>query len=318
MTLCHSPIWLILCFAVFLGTGPLRAQTDTPATVEEAIRARQQPMHTDGLDKRLMRFLENYYAANFGGADNWAQIESVRFDGRLHLPEGSVRFLAYKKKPDLIKVVVYLDGGEFIMAYDGRDAWQMDTRRPEAMPVDMPPDEALNFIRDATTGGHLLYPQMPGKVIEFGSVRTIEDASCLDVTVTLPNGQTVTYAVGLGNSGEKQQITVNAVSGQTEVVTHHAYRMLGGVRFPVNSTLTIDGETIHRVEMVDITLNKGATSWMFQRPSAGFVPPAEPIAPPALTGGDAAVAPFWAPGKFSEMEIAPLSSILETLPRPAP
>ncbi len=299
-----------------MAAVPLQAQTDAPRTVEEAILQRQQPMDTAGLDGRLARFLGNYYAANFGGAENWAQIESIRFDGRLHLPEGTIRFLAYKKKPDLIKIVIYLDGGEFIMAYDGRDAWQMDTRRPDAAPADMPPDEALNFIRDATTGGHLLYPQMSGKTIEFGSVRSVEESSCLEVKVTLPSGQTVTYAVKLGNSAEKQQTTVNAVSGQTEVTTHHAYRVLRGVRFPVSSTLTIDGEVIHRVEMVDITFNKGTTTWMFERPSVEFVSPAEPMEPAAA--GAATGAPFGSPGNFTDLQIAPLPSVLESLPAPAP
>lgn len=231
------------------------------------------PMETGGLDKRLKRLLRNHYESSYGGFKNWQQIESVRFEGRLIMPDGSVRFLAYKKKPNYFKIVLNFPGGhQRIMAYDGKEAWQLDTRRPNAQPAAMPADEALNFIRDASTGSHLLYPLRTGKTISMRGLVEVRGEKCLELEVTLPSGQTVVYALDLANNMERQNITTNAVSGKREVTTHHAFRSIEGVRFPVESSLRIDGKVVHRMKIDNIAINTGATSWMFQRPSAESIP----------------------------------------------
>ena len=255
-------------------------------------------METEGLaDERLIRVLKKFYQANYSGPENWAAIESIRFDGRLHFPEGSVRFSAYKKKPDYCKIMLRPGPRrQIIMAYDGEDAWQLDTGSPEARPIAMPEKEALNFIRDATTGSHLLHPTLPEKTITLGSVIEVEGAMCREIQVDLPSGQTKSYVLNVGNHAERQQITTNAVNGDREVTTHYEYEEIQGIRFPTKSILRVDGEEIHRVEMTEITLNTGLTPWMFERPpeapSATEAP--EPVRPDPSIETEA-----WDPSPFS-------------------
>ena len=255
-------------------------------------------METEGLeDERLIRVLENYYEANLGGPENWEAIESIRFDGRLHLPGGAVRFSAYKKKPDYCKIMLRPSPRHrIIMAYDGEDAWQLDTGSPEAQPITMPEKEALNFIRDATTGSHLLHPTFPGKTIIHGSVIEVEGAMCREVKVDLPSGQTIVYVLNLSNHAERQLITTNAVNGDREVTTHYEYEKIQGIRFPTESILRIDGEEIHRAEMTEITLNPGLMPWMFERPREVPSPPETPE--PALASPPLETE-TWDPSPFS-------------------
>lgn len=257
-----------LCLLAGLYPLPTLA-SETPGDDSPSRLDRQKPMGVGSLeDTSLIRVLENYYETNLGGPENWAGIESIRFDGQLHLPGGAVRFSAYKKKPDYCKIILY-PGSErqIIMAYDGEEAWQLDTGQSDAQPTAMPPKEAVNFIRDATTGSHLLYPALPEKTITLGSVIEVEGVMGREVHVGLPGGQTISYVLDLENHAERQQITTNAVNGEREVTTHYEYEEIGGVRFPTSSIMRVDGEEIHRIEMTEITLNTGLMPWMFARPS---------------------------------------------------
>jgi hypothetical protein len=256
--------------------GSLSAQEESPESAvalsdNEAI-LKHEPMGTSSLDSRVAGILRNYYVVSFGGPDNWEQIESIRFEGVLRLPQGALRFVAFKKKPDYCKIVLFGGNGvRIVMSYDGADAWQLNTAE-SAEPGAMPPAEALNFIRDAPTAGHLLYPSLPGKQVELIGKRMVDGRTCYDLRVTLPDGQQITYAIDRTEFVERQQIVLNAVSGDTEVTTHERLQKMAGVSFPMQSTMTVDGELVHEVRMRSVEVNQGLMPWMFARPSGAYVP----------------------------------------------
>lgn len=250
---------------------------EEPESYRELIR-NLGPMETGGLDPNLAIILQKYYDRTFGGFGNWRKIQSVRFDGLLHLPQGTARFIAFKKKPDYCKVVLLLgSGARVVMAFDGEDAWQLNTSKPNAEPASMPDEEARNFIRDATIGGHLLYSSISGKQINNLEVIQLNGLRCYMIEQVLPNGQRILSALDVGNLAERRQTTFNAVSGMEEVTTFSKFREIEGVRFPFASVMESGGEVVHRVEMLDIQVNVGAMPWMFQRPSGAYIPGEAPV-----------------------------------------
>ena len=238
----------------------------------EAIVA-YEPMDLDGLsDLRVSGILRDYYAASFGGWESWQEIQSFRFEGVLRMPQGAINFVAFKKKPDYCKVVLFVgNDARIVMSYDGADAWQLNTIE-STEPSAMPPLEALNFIRDAPTAGHLHYPTLPGKQVELVGERQVGEYRCYDLRVTLPDGQQVAYAIRRLTFVERQQTIVNAITGATEVTTHDRIERIDGVMIPMKSTMTINGEFVHSVEMRSVEANCGVMPWMFARPSGAYVP----------------------------------------------
>jgi hypothetical protein len=233
----------------------------------------QDPMDLEGVPSRVASILRNYYRVSLGGEDGWSAVESFRFDGILRMQGGALSFVAFKKKPDYCKVVVLGGKGvRVVMSYDGVDAWQLNTGESSEA-SDMPPLEALNFIRDATAGGHLLYPTLPGKRIELlPGLQTVDGRECYHLQVTLADGQQVIYAIDRLEFIERQMVVVNAVSGGTEVTTHKRIEPVEGVLVPMESTMTIDGEFVHSVEMRAVHVNTGLMPWMFARPSGSYAP----------------------------------------------
>ena len=264
-------VWLCLLPASAL---PLAA-AETDFDYREAI-VWLNPMRLTGIDSETASILRKYYQQSFGGRETWEGVESIRFEGTLRMAQNELSFIAFKKKPDYCKIVLF--GGNdlrIVMSYDGADAWQLNTAE-SAEPSAMPSLEALNFIRDATVAGHLHYPALPGKQIELIGRRLVDGRGCYDLQVTLPNGQQVISAIDLRDFVERQQIVINAVSGAIEVTTHDRSERVAGIMVPMESSMTIDGELVHSLQMRSVEVNQGLMPWMFARPSGAYIPGAGP------------------------------------------
>lgn len=228
------------------------------------------PMDTSGLDDdKLVRILQNYFRRNFDGPENWEAIESIRYDGMVHFPSGSYDYVVFKKKPDYYRVVLELQGGRLISGYDGTEAWQHNTAAGGG-PVAMPLAKAMNFIRDATPGGHLLYPMMEGKSVRLLKTTQVEGRPCYEIEVILPNGQMIRSALDLVEYAERRQITVDAMTGFESVSLFEDFREVGGVRFPFSSRAMVGDEEAYRVEMLYIRVNLGMMASMFSPPQGVF------------------------------------------------
>ena len=259
---------LLVCVLVLLcGAESESAQPDTYGSAILKVG----PMDAAGLNPQISHILREYYRLSLGGGKNWQSVESLRFEGVLRVPQGALHFVAFKKKPDYCKIVLFAGQERIVMSYDGTDAWQLNTVE-SSDPVSMPPSEALNFIRDAPTAGHLLYAKLPGKLVELLGTRTVGDYECYDLRVTLPNGQQVTYAIDRTDFVERQQIVENSVSKAVEVTTHGELLVVNGVSVPMVSTMETDGAFTHKVQMHSVEVNVGAMPWMFSRPSGLYLP----------------------------------------------
>jgi len=320
------------CILLILSTT-MSARADGLPELEGYRESIQQldPMDTSGLDPKLAQILNSYYIQNFDSPDNWEKVQSIRYDGWLHLSEGSVRFIAFKKKPDYCKVVLFAPGGgRIVMAYDGTDAWQFNTTQPDAEPEAMPPAEARNFIRDATTGGHLLYPLIEGKTIRLLGTTRVDNMHCYELEITLPDGQRIRSALEMGTKAERRQITVNAANGLEEINLYHEFSFVDDIRFALKSTMESGGEQVHGVEMLRIQLNLGIMPWMFQRPSGAYVPGGAypPHGPDTSQTEDANTDRFLPEGsssafgsdriRFEEIEAEEMKSILDEIGKPLP
>lgn len=257
-------LFSLVVSSLILSAGALCAQAPEPDPNAPTAPA-HDPMDTEGLDPQLSRILKNYYRKTFTSLENWERLQSVTFEGILHLAAGPVPFTAHKKKPDWSKVVFRNPKGERIaMGYDGEKAWQSNFASSNRPLTPMPEAEAKNFIRDAPISGHLLDPLAEGKQIEFKGIIDVEERKCFEIEVTLADGQRIRSAIDILEYAERQQITINNVNGQEERFRYGDFRIVNGVRFPFSSTMESGGDVLHRVEMLEIRLNTGLIKSMFQ------------------------------------------------------
>lgn len=263
----------VVLFLLSMGCGSAQ-QSDIS---ERFLYVEREAMNTATLPEMIAIPLDRYYIQAFGGQTNWAAVQSIRFDGILHLPQGKIRFIAFKKKPNLCKIVIFGEGSaRMIMAYDGKDAWQLLNAESDD-PVDMPELEALNFIRDAEIGGNLMYPNFPGKRIERLPDRGLDGVDCVILQVTRPDGQQVEYALDSKHLTERRMVVTNAQTGLREVTTHSDFQQVAGLQVPFRSVMHSEGKWVHEVQMLRAQVNTGVVSWMFQRSAATYIPPTRPL-----------------------------------------
>ncbi len=237
----------------------------------QAGASRIPAMGVTGLVPEMQRILTAYYERSCGGEENWSQIESFRAEGVLQMGEGSLAFIAYKKKPDSCKIVCFRNSGRLPLltfSYDGETAWRILPSQPE-VPVEMPAAEARDFIRDASIGSHLLYATLPGKRIEFVGLRDVDGTTCRDIRVTLPNGQVVVYSIGLADCVLRRQLVVNSVTGQEEETFFSNIKVISGVHVAFEGRMYIAGELQQTVILRSAEFNVGTMPWMFSMPKGG-------------------------------------------------
>ena len=200
----------ILCLLLALCTLTAASASDLRTLVEG-----RDPMSLEGVDPEVAAILQKYYAASFGSADNWTAVKDFRFEGVLEMPAGEFNFFGYLKKPDFSKIILYgVGASQMVSSYDGADAWQIVP--PARGAVDMPPEAAVDFIRDAPDRRASALPQSSGQTcIEALGTRRVGDYRCRDLRVTLPGGQQVTYAIDLDTGLERQKTSTNTASGKS-------------------------------------------------------------------------------------------------------
>jgi hypothetical protein len=255
------------CIITFTASG---ANGYGPLSGYARAGAQQSAMDTYGLDSKLASILGKYYKNNFTSEQEWETLKSIRLEGVLFLNEDEFRFNASKKKPYYSKLTVLtLNGGSIEMGYDGEDAWQCNTRGTESAFFPMTEAEVSNFTRDATIGGHLLYPLINGKKIELLGAADVEGSRCYEIQITLPDSQVIRSFLDITDYSQRRIITINQVSSEEEITTNSDFRKIAGIRVPFISVLTIDGKQVHKHHITDVKVNYGVMDWMFGRPISG-------------------------------------------------
>lgn len=230
-------------------------------------------MDLSDVDPKVAGILRKHYQYTYGDALTWENVESLRLEGDLHLGEQTFGYVAYMKKPDLLKVVIFLDnGGRLTFGYDGMEAWQQNTLQSSSEAVLMPEAEALNFIRDSAMGGHLLYPQLKGKQFEFVGTTSIEGDRVYELKTTLPDGQVIRSFFDMTSFAELYQITVNNVNGLEELNVQADFRKVEGLRIPFSTTLNVNGEQVHQLRTNELQVNTGVMPWVFSRSDSSNLP----------------------------------------------
>ena len=223
-------------------------------------------LDTTGLESKLQEVLQGYFNRTLGGEANWKKIDTLLTKGVITLPNGeAIRFINYRKKPDLNKIILYLPNNyEIIQSYDGEVAWELLTFE-SSEPSLMSEGQSVDFIRDSCFGSHLVYPLLPNKTILTNGYQ-LEEEPIAYLDVELPNKQRV--KIGINASGQQVfEETVNIIDGAKRLTLQSDFRKIDRVVVPFESSTYIDGNLIQQVSIESAVFNEGIYGWMFKMPS---------------------------------------------------
>jgi hypothetical protein len=230
-------------------------------------RTREGPQAMAIPDGRLGRVLERYFEEGLGGRENFNRLESLLIEGTIRADDVSRPFRVFKKKPDLFRIRIGLPGRrEWVMAFDGKLAWERHPDRNNGQPRIMEGDELAAFKLDSAFSSHLLYPLAPGKKMEFIDTVPVDGKICHEIRVTFDSGWILTYFIDIRNFNEYKLLTQGPGENTPRETIFEDFRLINGTPLAHKVTTRRAGELLNTIIIDRAEANMGVMPWMFALP----------------------------------------------------
>lgn len=219
-------------------------------------------------DSRIENILSRYFREGLGGPEVWDAIESLNVAGKLKTESGELILNAYQKKPNFIKMNLYVEAAPngLVLAYDGQVAWKQENQR--AKPEPMSESEARRFIHASTFGNHLLYPFAKGKRISLVDTVPVEGTICHQVRVELDTEYQVDYFIDIRTYLEIKVVNTDLRSGAVNSIVYRDYVRKSGMPIAQKLESSEDGKWVSSLDIEEIKINSGIMPWMFHMPKS--------------------------------------------------
>ena len=169
-----------------------------------------------------------------GGLANIKAVNTIRMTGKVYLDGFYAEIGVEKKRGDMIRQTLGVQGMTQIQAYDGTTAWQISPFGGRKDPELMGEDDSRDLVEEADIDGPLVDYQTKGNKIEYLGHDTVDGDDVYKLKVTLKNGDVVYYYLDpdtyLEIKREKQQFIRGSVKETEEDLG--SYKAVAGVYYP--------------------------------------------------------------------------------------
>jgi hypothetical protein len=254
-------LWLIVLSLGGLFYPNLFAQPEIVDKIRDTNLAMALP------EGRLGRVLERYFEEGLGGKDNFNRLHSLLIEGRIQVGEVTRTLHVFKKKPDFFRVrFEFPNRREWIMAYDGRAAWDQHPLRNDGKPRLLEGEELEAFKLDSAFASHLLYPLAPGKKMEFVDTVPVDGRICHQIRVTFDNGWTLIYFIDIRTFNEFKLLSYSPQDEIPRETIFEDFRPINGIPLAHKVSTRRAGELLHTVYVDRAEANMGVMPWIFEFP----------------------------------------------------
>ncbi|MBS0657628.1 MAG: hypothetical protein JSR82_05185 [Verrucomicrobia bacterium] len=182
-----------------------------------------------------------------GGREALDALRSVRLTGRMLVNQDQLElgFAQTKKRGNLVRAEVSLQGLTMVQAYDGSQAWQIAPFQGRKDPEKMSADDAKSLIEDADLTGFLVDWKAKGSTVEYAGREDVDGTLAHKLKVTLKNGDVAWVYLDPDHFLEIRIVSQRIERGaQVEVETDLGdYEKVGGVFLPFSIEAGRKGST---------------------------------------------------------------------------
>ena len=186
-----------------------------------------------------------HHAAARGGLEAIKAIDSLRYTGTLVAQGFEMPVVMLRKRPNLYRVEMNVQGATMLRVYDGEMAWGTSPMTGVVKPEPLAQSEAQQVARQADLDGILIQPGRKGHRVELAGKEMLGDEEVYRLDVTLADGSERTSFVGAEDYLERKQSAEVEIQGtpvEAEIVFED-YREVSGVLIPFRQvTVTPMGE----------------------------------------------------------------------------
>jgi hypothetical protein len=268
----YKNILLITIFSLcFFATYSLAADLSNEKTnrlmLEEfqLTKALEQSAMPELYPSKLGQILTRHYNEGLGGFEKWKQLKSLRMKGMIETAEGeSYQYESLLKKPNYLKMVMFQEEGDYVLAFDGVNAREKSPLSNEAVLLN-PGDPKFRLIQQsAQFGSYLLYPFSSKKNMEYLGTERKAGSVCHWIRVELDTHFILDYFIDVKTYKEVQVVLKDLLNPVNQSLIHYSnYKMING--FPIAHEIRSEkfGEWASILTIDSVDTNVGSLHWMF-------------------------------------------------------
>lgn len=214
------------------------------------------------------------YFENTGGLDKWKNLQTVTMTGKFPTPQGDFPVTIYRKSPNKFKVMLNIQGKEFIpAAYDGAIAWSLNPFQGGTDPVKMD-DEQAKEVSDRDLQSEFIDYKTKGHAVTLEGKEEIDGVMCYKVKLEKNKNNPkddVTEIYYFDSENYVPIMTKSYVrSGPQKGAELQSfmsdYQDAGGLMVPFATETKLNGQTIEKMVIEKYAVNESIDDSVFAFP----------------------------------------------------
>ncbi|MBA3897284.1 MAG: hypothetical protein H0X36_09185 [Sphingomonadaceae bacterium] len=208
-----------------------------------------------------------------GGADRFAAIKSLRFDGKLIYPgDFELTYQETRSATGALRVDSAIQGLTLVQAYDGKSGWKINPFEGRKDAERLTDDEARALADSALIRGPLLNAAAAGSTVTYMGREDFDGTLAYKLRVSEKDGDEFVYLLDPDTMLEIKITETRRIRG-AQVVTESElgdYEKVAGVYYPMSIESWSQGQSGQRARTIiaTATANIDAAASLFAQPAA--------------------------------------------------
>lgn len=203
---------------------------------------------------------------SLGGRKALSEIKDTKTTGTIEIIQYGITapVTIYQKEPNKYRMDAEVMGYTMTQVYDGQKAMMTNPQTGEI--IELPPDQAKEFMKQALGNDATLHPEKYGITYEYKGEETIDGKKCYVLEQKFQNGDVTTLyldaATYLPYKARSKALSPSGTEVENEVVFSD-YRKVGNTQAAFSITIYQAGAEYMRMTISEITYNNGLDDSLF-------------------------------------------------------
>lgn len=213
--------------------------------------------------------LANYFE-NIGGEKNWAEMKSLKMEGKMSMQGMDLPMTIYSKAPNKQYVEISVMGKTIVEAYNGEYKWSVNPFQGGAEPQKGTEEESAEAAKDEFGSEFLNYKDKGHKVTLEGK-EEIEGTECFKLKMVKKDGDEVIYFFDTENYVPIMMRTAitqeGPMKGKIAETYFSDYDEVGdGLIMALYTESKMDGQTLQKMTLEKVEVNVDIDDSKFDMP----------------------------------------------------
>jgi len=209
------------------------------------------------------------YSNNMGGLDAFNKVTTAKMTGTLSTQGNDLPITIQIVNGKSMRTDVEVNGQEVNNVYNNGKGWKLNPFAGAATPTEATPADLLIFKTQASLANNLMDYKARGHKVELTGQEDVGGVKAYKIILTnKDDGKATSYFISTTDYSLIKSIGKREISGtEYDVETFYSdFKEINGLKFSMNFTQQIDGQTFQEVKYDKVELNVPIDAKIFEMP----------------------------------------------------